>query len=109
MNPHYPSVAERASHRCEYCHPPHALFNFPFEVEHVIPSSQEGADDDFNLALACRACNLNKSDHLSSRDELTGADVQLFNPRQDRWEEHFVVDEATTEIRGLTSVGRATV
>ena len=31
MNPHYPLVAERAGHRCEYCHAPEVIFNFPFE------------------------------------------------------------------------------
>jgi hypothetical protein len=36
-------------------------------------------------------------------------EVRLFNPRQDRWEEHFQVDPDTGEIRGLTPVGYATV
>lgn len=37
MNPNYPPVAERAGHRCEYCHAPEAIFNVLFEVEHIIP------------------------------------------------------------------------
>ena len=41
MNPNYPFVAERACHRCEYCHAPEAIFNFPFEVEHIVPSVHE--------------------------------------------------------------------
>jgi hypothetical protein len=36
MNPRHARVAARAAHRCEYCHAPEALFNFPFEVEHII-------------------------------------------------------------------------
>jgi hypothetical protein len=36
MNPRYVQVALRAEHRCEYCHAPEVVFNFPFEVEHVI-------------------------------------------------------------------------
>ena len=55
MNPHYTAVAERAAHRCEYCHAPEAIFNFSFEVEHVMPTSREGTDDITNLALACTA------------------------------------------------------
>ena len=39
MNPRYGSVAVQAGHQCEYCHAPEAIFNFPFEVEHIIPSS----------------------------------------------------------------------
>jgi hypothetical protein len=34
MNPLYARVAARAGDRCEYCHAPEAVFNFPFEVEH---------------------------------------------------------------------------
>ena len=34
MNPHYPLVAQRAAHHCEYCRAPEAVFNFAFEVEH---------------------------------------------------------------------------
>lgn len=33
MNLHYTLVGRRAGHRCEYCHAPEAVFNFPFEVE----------------------------------------------------------------------------
>ena len=39
MNPRYAPVAERAGHRCEYCRAPEAIFNFPFEVEHIVPTS----------------------------------------------------------------------
>lgn len=31
MNPFYTLVADRAAHRCEYCHAPELVFNFPFE------------------------------------------------------------------------------
>lgn len=71
MNPHYAEVAQRAAHRCEFCRAPEAIFNLPFEVEHVIPLSREGLDDAANLALACRACNLHKADHLTGVDEAT--------------------------------------
>jgi hypothetical protein len=109
VNPHYPAVAQRAGHRCEYCHAPEAIFNFPFEVEHAIPVAQRGADDDTNLALACRACNLHKSDHVTGDDPTTQAVVPLFNPRLDRWDDHFEIQPETGEIRGRTPVGRATV
>lgn len=32
--------------------PPAGIFNFPFEVEHVIPVSHKGIDEHSNLALA---------------------------------------------------------
>jgi hypothetical protein len=109
MNPHYPPVAARAQHRCEYCRAPEVIFNFAFEVEHVIPSSLGGPDDESNLALACRACNLHKSDRSSGEDPTTQSSAPLFDPRNDRWADHFEIVRETGEIRGLTPVGRATV
>jgi len=64
MNPQYALIAERAQHRCEYCHAPEVVFNFPFEVEHVIPMMQGGIDVAGNLALACRSCNVFKAKGL---------------------------------------------
>ena len=43
MNPGYEAVALRAGHRCEYCRAPEAVFNFPFEVEYIIPLVHAGA------------------------------------------------------------------
>lgn len=109
MNPFYPAVARRAGHRCEYCRAPEVLFNLPFEVEHVVPTARGGADEEANLALACRSCNLLKSDHVAGVDPDTGEAVRLFNPRSDRWAQHFAADVESGEVRGLTPVGRATV
>jgi hypothetical protein len=109
MNPLYPVVAERARHRCEYCHAPEAIFNFPFEVEHVVPIARPDRDVHSNLALACRACNVRKADHLVGKDEATGSDVRLFHPRQDEWQNHFQVGIESGTIHGKTSIGRATV
>jgi hypothetical protein len=109
MNTHYQLVAARAGHRCEYCHAPEAIFNFPFEVEHVVPPGRGGADDERNCALACRACNLFKSDALVAIDRESGEQVPLFHPRRDDWESHFRLDTQQGTIVGLTPVGRATV
>jgi hypothetical protein len=65
MNPYYSAIAERANHRCEYCHAPELVFNFPFEVEHITPLSQQGTNDESNLALACRSCNLRKGTRIA--------------------------------------------
>jgi hypothetical protein len=85
------------------------IFNSLFEVEHILPVSREGANDESNMALACRACNLHKSDHLTGIDAETQRAAHLFHPRLERWEEHFRVDTETGEVLGLTAVGRATV
>ncbi len=109
MNARYPSVAKRATHRCEYCGAPEAIFNFPFEVEHIVPKSQDGADEEANLALACRACNIYKSNWLTAIDLATQTEVPLFNPRRDAWQDHFQLDYETGSIRGLSPTGRASV
>ena len=109
MNPWYARVSLRAAHRCEYCHAPEAVFNFPFEVDHVVPIVREGDEADANLALACRSCNLRKAVHTRGVDPETSAWVRLFHPRQDRWESHFQAELPSGEIRGLTTIGRATV
>jgi hypothetical protein len=109
MNPRYPLVARRARHRCEYCGAPEVVFNFPFEVEHVLPTARDGTDEAANWALACRSCNLFKADAVVGWDEATGTEVSLFHPRQDAWAGHFQVDRTTGAIQGLTPTGRATV
>src|SRR5258708_6914521 len=105
MNPAHAEVSLRACHRCEYCHAPQVIFNSPFEVEHITPSSKSGGDDLGNLALACRHCNVHKSDHVTGEDGVT----PLFHPRRDRWEEHFEVDRETATIVPRTEIGKATI
>ncbi|UKO97529.1 HNH endonuclease [Nostoc sp. UHCC 0870] len=92
MNPYYNLVADRANHRCEYCHAPELIFNLAFEVEHIIPLSRQGTDADSNLALACRSCNLRKGTRISGNDPESNIDVRLFHPRQDKWSDHFLAD-----------------
>jgi hypothetical protein len=77
-------------------------------VEHVTPQARGGSDDLDNLALACHACNLFKSDFETGQDEVDQAEVALFHPRRDTWEQHFRVDAESAEIHGTSSVGRAT-
>ena len=109
MNPHYEHVALRAKHCCEYCHAPEIIFNFPFEIEHIIPLKLEGASHNINLALSCRSCNVYKSSHISCNDPDTKTEVSLFHPRKNKWSQHFSVNVESGHILGLTATGRATV
>jgi hypothetical protein len=102
-------VSRRAQNRCEYCHAPEIITNFSFEVEHIQASSLQGTSTEDNLALACRACNLFKSNTLFALDPETNTEVRLFHPRIDIWEEHFRVDAPHYDIVGITPTGRATV
>jgi hypothetical protein len=109
MNPYYTAIAERANHRCEYCQAPELVFNFPFEVEHIIPLSRQGANEEANLALACRSCNLRKGTRTSAIMPESNTEVRFFHPREDLWSEHFQVDANSARIIGIGSVGRVTV
>jgi len=107
MNPRYSLVALRAGHRCEYCHAPEVVFNSPFEVEHILPTSLQGTDAELNPALACRSCNLHKSAHVSGIDPQSGEEARLFHPRVDHWDHYFAVDLETAYVEGLSAIGRA--
>lgn len=94
----------RARYECEYCH--RVLMGAPWQVEHINPRHSLGTDDLQNLAVACPRCNLNKREAVSGRDYVTGKTVRLFNPRVDRWSEHFGV--VAGQLVGRTVIGRAT-
>ena len=91
------------------CPAPEAVFNFEFEVEHIIPKSLGGTYADDNLALACHACNRLKSGCVAVTDSESGQEVRLFHPRTDRWEQHFTIDSKNAMIVGGTPIGRVTV
>ena len=108
MNPCYPTVSARANHRCEYCQAPEVVFNFPFEVEHIIPLSQNGQTEDMKLALACRSCNLRKSNRIKGTVPSSDAEARFFHPRNDQWHQHFEIDANSGSILGITDIGKVT-
>ncbi len=59
-----------------------------------------------NLALACFDCNRFKGSDIASVDPITGELVALFNPRTQRWANHFGLRGGV--IVPLTAVGRVT-
>jgi hypothetical protein len=79
------------------------------EVEHLVPRSQGGSNEEANLWLSCSLCNRYKGAHTSATDPLTSEATQLFNPRRDSWSEHFLWSIDGVRIEGITPVGRATV
>jgi HNH endonuclease len=109
MNPHYTAIAQRANHRCEYCKAPEVVFNFPFEVEHIIPLSRQGTNDETNLALSCRSFNLRKGIRISGIEARSKLEVRFFHPRKEQWTEHFQVDAQSGKIIEITPVGAVTV
>jgi hypothetical protein len=68
-----------------------------------------GGDDALsNLSWSGTQCNLHKASNFASVDPVTGSHVNLFNPRQEAWHDHFALGPDGL-IVGLSSSGRATV
>lgn len=65
-----------------------------------------GETKEENLALACVSCSLRKGSRQNLKDLETGEVVLIFNPRQQRWMEHFIWDGV--RVVGLTATGRTT-
>jgi hypothetical protein len=99
-------VYTRAAGCCEYCQTCEINIGQAMHVEHIDP---KGSDHPDNLCLSCPNCNLSKASATVVLDLDTGQQVPLFDPRQQKWEEHFEWAENYSQIRGLTPVGRATV
>jgi hypothetical protein len=100
-------VAFRASDRCEYCGLAQEGQEATFHIDHIVPKVAGGTTTADNLALACVSCSLRKESRRSGRDPRTGRTVPLFNPRRQRWGDHFRWEAFT--VVGLTPTGRTTV
>jgi len=99
-------VAERAGRACEYCliHEDDAFFGC--QVDHVISLKHGGATEPGNLAFACAFCNRNKGSDVGSILGPAPEFHRFYNPRIDRWEDHFHLDGY--RIRPHTAIGHRT-
>ncbi|MBX3002115.1 MAG: HNH endonuclease [Caldilineaceae bacterium] len=102
-------VRQAAQNRCGYCLSPQRLVMARLEIEHIVPISKGGSDEESNLWLACPLCNRHKGNRTTAIDSETGNSVPLFNPRTQNWFNHFAWSNDGLRIIGLTPTGRATV
>lgn len=79
----------------------------PHEVDHVMARKHGGTDSLDNLCFSCFDCNRHKGSDIGAVDPMTGVLEPLFNPREQRWDDHFQLAEAL--IESLTAQGRVTV
>ncbi len=100
-------VASRANFVCEYCLIAEADAYFKFQVEHIISRKHGGSSELENLALACVFCNRYKGSDIASLIFETNRLIRFYNPRVDRWHEHFRLNGVF--IESLTDIGEATV
>jgi hypothetical protein len=103
------SLLQKAQFRCGYCLTQEVVSGISLTVEHLVPKSSGGTDDEENLWISCRLCNEAKGIQRTGVDPTTQQHVPLFNPRTEIWLAHFAWDEDGTHILGLTEIGRATV
>jgi 5-methylcytosine-specific restriction endonuclease McrA len=99
-------VYERAGGCCEYCQTCEVNSGQTMQVDHIDP---EGGDGLENLCLSCWNCNSSKHKATVVTDPETGERVPIFNPRMQVWSEHFLWIDGGIRVRGLSSVGRATI
>jgi hypothetical protein len=99
-------VRSRAAGVCEYCliHEDDTVLGN--EVDHIISEKHGGPTVEDNLAFTCRPCNRSKGSDIASIVDAGDDVIRLFNPRRDKWNEHFVL--IGFEILGKTPIGKAT-
>ena len=100
-------VAARAGARGEYGRLPEWALLAGCEVDHVISRQHGVVTEASNLALSCARCNRAKGTDIGSIIAETGQFSRLFNPRTDRWENHFALEGR--RLAGKTAMGRVTI
>src|SRR5579864_6485527 len=100
-------VAHRAGGLCEYCliHEDDTFLGC--QIEHVISEKHGGITAEANLAYSCVFCNRFKGTDLGSVHPGSQQLIRFFNPRTDRWSDHFKL--SGLQIVPLTDIGEVTV
>lgn len=99
-------VANRANFRCEYCLLAERVSFYSFHIEHIRSIKHGGTGELDNLAYCCPECNYSKGSDVGTFGHDEETLIRFFNPRIDRWEEHFELNDSV--IRGKTGIGEAT-
>jgi hypothetical protein len=99
-------VAQRADYLCEYCLIHEEDTFVGCQVDHIISLKHGGNTEAANLAYACACCNRNKGSDIGSIIWRTGEFIRFFNPRTDRWADHFYLEG--TLIQPRSDIGEAT-
>lgn len=99
---------------CGYCRLPYGpsasgMGSRGFHADHIIPQSiaPHLVTQETNLTWACVRCNGTKGSSVTGHDCILDRDCPLFNPRTEKWPQHFV-GAHNGKIFGNTSTGRAT-
>jgi hypothetical protein len=99
-------VTARSGYICEYCLIAEDDTFFGCAVDHIISERHSGPTERGNLAFACVFCNQAKGSDIGPINWDSKTFVRFFNPRTDRWSEHFTLSGA--RIEPLTPIGSVT-
>jgi hypothetical protein len=102
-------IIEDAGTTCGYCHSDEVLMGVSMAIDHIVPIAAGGQTVRDNLWVACRQCNEYKGAKTHYEDPQSGELVPLFNPRTQKWHDHFTWDAEYTHIIDKTATGRATI
>jgi len=100
-------VSAQSGFRCGYCLTPEMISGARMVLDHIIPQAAGGLTTEENLWLACHSCNEFKGAQVQGRDR-GGRRVRIFDPRRQRWRDHFAWGRDGTRIISLSSCGEAT-
>jgi hypothetical protein len=97
-------IGELAGDCCEYCRVAQDDRLSKFQIDHIIPLKHGGNDDTENLSLACLKCNSYKGPNVAALDPDTSEATKLYNPRRQKWDEHFEIN-VDASLKGLSPEG----
>jgi hypothetical protein len=101
------AVRQRARGLCEYCRLPESCTSLPHGIDHIRARKHRGPTSLRNTCFACAYCNSAKGSNPAGYDPVSDELVLLFNPRMDRWADHFEWRGAA--LLGKSKRGRATI
>jgi hypothetical protein len=99
-------VLTRAQRLCEYCLLAEEDTFLGCALDHIISEKHGGLTESENLALACVFCNQSKGSDIGSIHWATNTFVRFFNPRIDRWRDHFTL--VNNRIEPLSAIAETT-
>ena len=97
-------VRERFGYCCGYCGVSEIDSGGELTVDHFIPESAGGSNDEENLVYACFRCNIYKTDFLPTEAHLA-AGQRVLHPLHDSLDAHYRLDTASGALIGLTPTG----
>jgi hypothetical protein len=103
------SIIALSKDYCEYCIIPAAFATDFYNFDHITPVSKDGLTELRNLARCCSICNGHKHDKIAYIDPLTQQPCRLYNPRQDKWADHFQWSIDDLRLVGKTAIGHTTI